>query len=112
MTEKGEVSRELVDAVLSIYEHGKIDARGLVAVVGGFDKPEAVKYLPKIVELLNGSEGPSKLVRQAFVRLLDGAGGGKAGVLTAAEMLVLLHGMEDGVGLKRAVEGILLFSFP
>ncbi len=73
--------------------------------------------LPKILDLLDGTEAPRKIVRQVFVDLnspktIPGSEGTaetvKPALISPVELMIVLHTLEDTIGLKRAVEGMIL----
>ncbi|TPX72985.1 hypothetical protein SpCBS45565_g00144 [Spizellomyces sp. 'palustris'] len=134
MTEKHPPSPQLVSAVWNAFAQKDLDARFLIPILSGLGRPKILQYLPRIVQLLDGSDKQRTLVKDAFLRLVDSpslqnaaaasagtgvgpavstnggdraaqpGGGGAGPPLTPSELLVALHNMEDTVGLKRAVE--------
>ncbi|KAJ3033702.1 hypothetical protein HDV00_005887 [Rhizophlyctis rosea] len=125
LTEKDPPTPQLIAAVKHLYAERELDARFLIPVIAGLDKGEVAGLLPKVVELLDGTEGHNGMVTQAFVRVLEGAGagGGKGGEkgpisvvgahLTPAELMVGLHGMEETAGLKKVIEATTIcFTLP
>ncbi|TPX63008.1 hypothetical protein PhCBS80983_g00061 [Powellomyces hirtus] len=131
MTEKELPSAQLVGLVRNAFVQKNLDARFLIPVLSGLDRNEVLQHLSRIVLLLDGTEPQRKVVRDAFLRLVDSpsvknaaasatgacpitvAGadrsaiahhGGAGSPLSPSELLVALHNMDDVVGLKRAVE--------
>jgi hypothetical protein len=80
-------------------------------------KPDILKYLPRIVSILNGQQEPKNLVRSVFSSVVTtppqtfGSVSSnlprvrQSELLTPAELMVLLHEAEKEIGLKSAIEG-------
>lgn len=65
---------------------------------------EIKRYLPKIVELLNNTEPQQRVVKNVLSRILKGSSNASA-VISAQDLLVGLHELEDSVPLTKANEG-------
>lgn len=77
-----------------------------------------MRYLPRIVSLLNGQQEPKNLVRSVFSSVVTTPPQTFGSVtsnlprvrqselLTPAELMVLLHESEKEIGLKSAIEGM------
>ncbi|KAJ3010602.1 hypothetical protein HKX48_007312 [Thoreauomyces humboldtii] len=132
MTEKEPPSMVVVELVRKAFLERNLDARFLIPVLAGLNRVEILQYLPRIVLILDGSEAIRKLVREAFITLVErpslrNAAASSSGSITSSnptisgtggpplspsELLVALHSMEDTVGLKRAVEATnICFSY-
>ena len=70
--------------------------------------------LPKITSLLDGTEKHRSLVRQVFIDLnssktIPASEGNqetvKPALIPPVELMIVLHTLEDTIGLKKAVEG-------
>jgi symplekin len=82
-----------------------------------YSKPDILKYLPRIVSILNGQQEPKNLVRSVFSSVVTtppqtfGSVSSnlprvrQSELLTPAELMVLLHEAEKEIGLKSAIEG-------
>jgi symplekin len=80
-------------------------------------QPDIVRYLPRIVSLLNSSAENRNLVRSVFTSVVSATPQALGTVstnqprvrqddlLTPAELMVLLHDAEKEIGLKSAIEG-------
>ena len=78
---------------------------------------DILKYLPRIVSILNGTPEPKNLVRSVFSSVVTTPPEtfGKvtsnlprvrqSELLTPAELMVLLHESEREIGLRSAIEG-------
>ncbi|KAJ3335418.1 hypothetical protein HDU93_005529 [Gonapodya sp. JEL0774] len=117
-------SKELVDAVRSSRTDDDLSPQLLLPIIAYLPKVDVFRYLPKIVNILEGDTPNREIVKAAFIRLVIAGGvdadgsqtapaalttrGSDKGVLTAAELLVHLHNMEEpangGVVIKRIVE--------
>lgn len=76
-----------------------------------------MRYLPRIVSILNGQQEPKNLVRSVFGSVVTTPPQSFGSVtsnlprvrqselLTPAELMVLLHESEKEIGLKSAIEG-------
>lgn len=73
--------------------------------------------LPKITSLLDGTEKQRDVVRQVFVDLnssktIPGSEGNpdtfNPALIPPVELMIVLHTLEDTIGLRKAVEGELL----
>lgn len=76
-----------------------------------------MRYLPRIVSILNGQQEPKNLVRSVFSSVVTTPPQTFGSVtsnlprvrqselLTPAELMVLLHESEKEIGLKSAIEG-------
>lgn len=78
---------------------------------------DIMRYLPRIVSLLNSQQEPKNLVRSVFSSVVTTPPQTFGSVtsnlprvrqselLTPAELMVLLHESEKEIGLKSAIEG-------
>ncbi|KAJ3183351.1 hypothetical protein HDU85_002377 [Gaertneriomyces sp. JEL0708] len=92
-----------LSAIKEINAKRDLDARFIIPVLSGFAKSEILQLLPKIVQLLDGTERRRQTTVDAFLRLVR-SDTHKPAVLQPAELLVILHNVDEVVGLKRAVE--------
>lgn len=60
--------------------------------------------MPKIVELLNNTEGQRKVVKKVFSRIVS-SNDGVVPPMNPSGLLLALHDMEGNVPLPKAVEG-------
>ncbi|KAL0084168.1 Symplekin tight junction protein C terminal-domain-containing protein [Phycomyces blakesleeanus] len=105
-------SSELVNAVMYIYRERKLDAKFLIPIISGLRKEDIRQNLPKIVELLNNTEGQRKVVKKVFSRIVSSTGSSKT-PMAPTELLMALHKMEENVPLQKAVEAInICFTMP
>ncbi|KAI8804581.1 Symplekin tight junction protein C terminal-domain-containing protein [Cladochytrium replicatum] len=110
-----------------------LDPRFLLPVVACMEKSEILALLPRMVQLLDGTEGKRRLFRELVVRIVstppqqqpeaNGTASGQSQQQQAntaaakptdtnmqpppiapAEFLIFLHGLEDTSGLKKAME--------
>ena len=126
MAAKEPISEELMETVVGLYHERGLDARFLIPVIVGLPKvrleqqlknqAQILAELPKILQLLDGSDDQKKMVQDVMLKLVQsktmpGVEPGteivKPSVLTPVEYMIALHTMEEAIGLKRAVEGIL-----
>ncbi|KAK2463684.1 hypothetical protein APHAL10511_004435 [Amanita phalloides] len=117
-TEHGRASTQLVALVKGLVSERDLDARFLIPIIAEMDKPDIVRYLPRIVSILNGSTENKNLVRQVFNSVISATPQALGTVstnqprvrqndlLTPAELMVLLHDAEKEIGLKSAIEAI------
>jgi len=117
-TEHGRASAQLVALVKGLVGERDLDARFLIPIIAEMDKPDIIRYLPRIVSLLNGSAENKNLVRQVFNSVISATPQALGTVstnqprvrqndlLTPAELMVLLHDAEKEIGLKGAIEAI------
>ena len=78
---------------------------------------DILKYLPRIVSILNGKPEPTNLVRSVFGSIVTTPPQSfgtvtsnlprvrQSELLTPVELMVLLHESEKEIGLKSAIEG-------
>ena len=78
---------------------------------------EILAELPKVVQLLDGSETQRKIIHDVFVKLItpkvvsepalgtETAAEKPVPLISPSELMIALHTMEDTIGLRRAVEG-------
>ncbi|KAJ1564696.1 hypothetical protein HK096_006745, partial [Nowakowskiella sp. JEL0078] len=118
MTEKEWPSSELVNVVKEIVEKKGVDIRFLGPVLGAMEKVDVLAYLKRIVQLLDGTERQRRVVYEIFLKIIDVSEMAKEdkdsekkalpserkAPLTPVELLVVLHTLEDAVGLKRQME--------
>lgn len=135
-TEHGRPSAQLVALVKGLISERDLDARFLIPIIAEMDKvkptcihvllaglklviPQAdiMRYLPRIVSILNGQQEPKNLVRSVFSSVVTTPPQTFGSVtsnlprvrqselLTPAELMVLLHESEKEIGLKSAIEG-------
>ncbi|KAI9012661.1 Symplekin tight junction protein C terminal-domain-containing protein [Phycomyces nitens] len=105
-------SPELVNAVMEIYRERQLDAKFLIPIISGLRKEDIRQNLPKIVELLNNTEGQRKVVKKVFSRIVSSTGSIKS-PMAPTELLMALHKMEENVPLQKAVEAInICFTMP
>ncbi|KAG1746647.1 Symplekin tight junction protein C terminal-domain-containing protein [Suillus paluster] len=117
-TEHGRPSAQLVALVKGLISDRDLDARFLIPIIAEMDKPDILKYLPRIVSILNGQQEPKNLVRSVFSSVVTtppqtfGTVSSnlprvrQSELLTPAELMVLLHEAEKEIGLKSAIEAI------
>lgn len=117
-TEHGRASAQLVALVKGLVGERDLDARFLIPIIAEMDKPDIMRYLPRIVAILNGSGENKNLVRQVFNSVITATPQALGTVstnqprvrqndlLTPAELMVLLHDSEKEIGLKSAIEAI------
>ncbi|KAG1907771.1 Symplekin tight junction protein C terminal-domain-containing protein [Suillus fuscotomentosus] len=117
-TEHGRPSAQLVALVKGLISDRDLDARFLIPIIAEMDKPDILKYLPRIVSILNGQQEPKNLVRSVFSSVVTtppqtfGSVSSnlprvrQSELLTPAELMVLLHEAEKEIGLKSAIEAI------
>ncbi|KAL0953604.1 hypothetical protein HGRIS_004812 [Hohenbuehelia grisea] len=117
-TEHGRPSAQLVALVKSLLNERDLDARFLIPIIAEMDKADIIKYLPRIVSILNGEAEPKNLVRSVFSSVVTTPPQTFGSVtsnlprvrqselLTPAELMVLLHESEKEIGLKSAIEAI------
>ncbi|KAG1760128.1 Symplekin tight junction protein C terminal-domain-containing protein [Suillus occidentalis] len=110
--------RQLVALVKGLISDRDLDARFLIPIIAEMDKPDILKYLPRIVSILNGQQEPKNLVRSVFSSVVTtppqtfGSVSSnlprvrQSELLTPAELMVLLHEAEKEIGLKSAIEAI------
>ncbi|KAJ8651678.1 hypothetical protein O0I10_012746 [Lichtheimia ornata] len=105
-------SIELVSAVKSAYQERNLDAKFLIPIVSGLSKEDLRHSLPKIVELLNNTDGQRKVVKKVFSRIVTSSATSPA-AMNPTELLLALHEMEENVPLPKAVEAInVCFTMP
>ncbi|KAF6752970.1 Symplekin tight junction protein C terminal-domain-containing protein [Ephemerocybe angulata] len=117
-TEHGRPSAQLVGLVKALIVERDLDARFLIPIIAEMDKSDIMRYLPRIVSILNGQPEPKSLVRQVFGSVVTTPPQTFGSVtsnmprvrqselLTPAELMVLLHHSEKEIGLKSAIEAI------
>ncbi|EAU90241.2 cleavage/polyadenylation specificity factor [Coprinopsis cinerea okayama7 len=117
-TEHGRPSAQLVALVKSLINERDLDARFLIPIIAEMDKSDIIKYLPRIVSILNGKPEPKNLVRSVFSSIVTTPPQTFGSVtsnlprvrqselLTPAELMVLLHESEKEIGFKAAMEAI------
>ncbi|KAJ8521574.1 hypothetical protein ONZ45_g1743 [Pleurotus djamor] len=116
-TEHGRPSAQLVALVKGLMNERDLDARFLIPIIAEMDKADILRYLPRIVSILNGETEPKNLVRSVFSSVVTTPPQTFGSVtsnlprvrqselLTPAELMVLLHDSEKEIGLKSAIEG-------
>ena len=132
-TEHGRPSAQLVALVKGLISERDLDARFLIPIIAEMDKvrfihahvviisnlaqADILRYLPRIVSILNGQQEPKNLVRSVFSSIVTTPPQTFGSVtsnlprvrqselLTPAELMVLLHESEKEIGLKSAIEG-------
>jgi symplekin len=134
-TESGRPSAQLVALVKGLISERDLDARFLIPIIAEMDKvgfrrvflprfelnfctqSDIVRYLPRIVSILNGQSEPKNLVRSVFGSIVTTPPQTFGSVtsnlprarlnesLSPAELMVLLHESEKEIGLKSAIEG-------
>lgn len=74
---------------------------------------DIITYLPRLATLLNNTPEEKAIVRSAFLSILASASQSVAAqnarnaeLLTAVELMTLLHRSEKEIGLKGTIEGI------
>ncbi|KIL69469.1 hypothetical protein M378DRAFT_99051 [Amanita muscaria Koide BX008] len=117
-TENGRASTQLVALVKGLVSERDLDPRFLIPIISEMDKPDIVRYLPRIVSVLDGSTENKTLVRSVFNSVISATPQALGTVstnqprvrqndmLTPAELMVLLHDAEKEIGLKSAIEAI------
>jgi symplekin len=117
-TEQGRPTAQLVALVRGLLAERVLDARFLIPIIAEMDKPDIIKYLPRIVSILNGTQETKELVRSVFGSVVTTPPQTFGSVtsnlprvrqselLTPAELMVLLHDTEKEIGLKSAIEGM------
>ncbi|EMD39061.1 hypothetical protein CERSUDRAFT_133852 [Gelatoporia subvermispora B] len=117
-TERERPSSQLVALVKSLVTERDLDARFLIPIIAEMDKADILRYLPRVVSVLNGQPEPKNLVRSVFnsVVVIPPQTFGsvtsnlprvrQSELLTPAELMVLLHESEKEIGLKSAIEAI------
>ncbi|KAN0088491.1 Symplekin tight junction protein C terminal domain containing protein [Tylopilus felleus] len=117
-TEHGRPSAQLVALVKGLISERDLDARFLIPIIAEMDKADIMRYLPRIVSILNGQQEPKNLVRSVFSSVVTTPPQTFGSVtsnlprvrqselLTPAELMVLLHESEKEIGLKSAIEAI------
>ncbi|KAF4593096.1 hypothetical protein EYR38_008806 [Pleurotus pulmonarius] len=117
-TEHGRPSAQLVALVKGLISERDLDARFLIPIIAEMDKADIMRYLPRIVSILNGEAEPKNLVRSVFSSVVTTPPQTFGSVtsnlprvrqselLTPAELMVLLHDSEKEIGLKSAIEAI------
>ncbi|KAL1725321.1 Symplekin tight junction protein C terminal-domain-containing protein [Schizophyllum commune] len=125
-TENGRPSPQLVAIVKGLVSErqdlreGALAARFLIPVIGEMDKAEIIRYLPRIVSVLDGKAESKALVKSVFSSIVaqppQTFGMVSSNVprvrhnemLTPAELMVLLHDSEKDIGLQSAKEAITI----
>ncbi|KAL1745870.1 Symplekin tight junction protein C terminal-domain-containing protein [Schizophyllum fasciatum] len=125
-TETGRPSPQLVAIVKGLVaeradlREGALAARFLIPVIGEMDKADIIRYLPRIVSVLNGQPDSKALVKSVFSSIVaqpsQTFGMISSNVprvrhnemLTPAELMVLLHDSEKDIGLQSAKEAITI----
>ncbi|KAL1753853.1 Symplekin tight junction protein C terminal-domain-containing protein [Schizophyllum commune] len=125
-TENGRPSPQLVAIVKGLVaerqdlREGALAARFLIPVIGEMDKAEIIRYLPRIVSVLDGKAESKALVKSVFSSIVaqppQTFGMVSSNVprvrhnemLTPAELMVLLHDAEKDIGLQSAKEAITI----
>ncbi|KXS15283.1 hypothetical protein M427DRAFT_155462 [Gonapodya prolifera JEL478] len=118
-------SKELVDAIRNGRKEDQLGTTLLIAILPFSSKTEIFTALPKLLNLLDGDASSRETVKGCFVRLVQAANntastsqpsalttpsssGAEKPPLTATELLVHLHTMDDpangGVAIKKVVE--------
>ncbi|KAJ2915453.1 hypothetical protein MD484_g4945, partial [Candolleomyces efflorescens] len=117
-TEHGRPSGQLVALVKALITERNLDARFLIPIIAEMDKGDIMRYLPRIVSILDGRPEPKSLVRSVFGSIVTTPPQTFGSVtsnlprvrqselLTPAELMVLLHESEKEIGLKSAKEAI------
>ncbi|KAF8636400.1 hypothetical protein AX17_003582 [Amanita inopinata Kibby_2008] len=117
-TEHGRASSQLVALVKGLISERDLDARFLIPIIAEMDKPDIMRYLPRIVSILNGTQESKSLVRSVFSsvisttpQMLGTVSSNQPRVrqnelLAPWELMVLLHDAEKEIGLKSAIEAI------
>ncbi|KAI6016044.1 Symplekin tight junction protein C terminal-domain-containing protein [Pisolithus microcarpus] len=117
-TEHGRPSSQLVALVKGLISERDLDARFLIPIIAEMDKSDILRYLPRVVSILNGQPEPKNLVRSVFSSVVTTPPQTFGSVtsnlprvrqselLTPAELMVLLHEAEKEIGLKSAIEAI------
>ncbi|KAI6112643.1 Symplekin tight junction protein C terminal-domain-containing protein [Pisolithus sp. B1] len=117
-TEHGRPSAQLVALVKGLISERDLDARFLIPIIAEMDKGDILRYLPRVVSILNGQPEPKNLVRSVFSSVVTTPPQTFGSVtsnlprvrqselLTPAELMVLLHEAEKEIGLKSAIEAI------
>ncbi|KAI0091687.1 Symplekin tight junction protein C terminal-domain-containing protein [Irpex rosettiformis] len=117
-TETGRPSSQLVVLVKGLISERDLDARFLIPIIAEMDKADILKYLPRIVSILNGKPEPKNLVRSVFGSIVTTPPQSfgtvtsnlprvrQSELLTPVELMVLLHESEKEIGLKQAIEAI------
>ncbi|TRM60720.1 Symplekin tight junction protein C terminal-domain-containing protein [Schizophyllum amplum] len=125
-TESGRPSVQLVVIVKGLVaeradlREGALAARFLIPVIGEMDKADVIRYLPRIVSMLNGQPEPKAIVKSVFSSIVAqppqtfGMASSNAPrlrhpeMLTPAELMVMLHESEKDIGLQSAKEAITI----
>ncbi|KAI8393729.1 Symplekin tight junction protein C terminal-domain-containing protein [Radiomyces spectabilis] len=103
---------ELVSAVKSVYQERRLDAKFLIPIISGLSKEDIRHNLPRIVDLLNNTEGQRNVVKKVFSRSASSTNNVKA-PMSPSELLLALHEMDEDVPLPKAVEAInICFTMP
>jgi len=93
-------SRSLVESVLEFFDKVR-DPSSLVPVLPSLQKQEAIKLLPALIQL------PESTLSEAIKRLCTTPYPEQSGpVMTAAEILTILHMVDDKKALKHAMAAI------
>ncbi|KAJ2161738.1 hypothetical protein GGF46_001242 [Coemansia sp. RSA 552] len=96
--------KDLVDAVLKMCDERGLGGDFLIFLVNGMDRSEAIRRLPMITRLLNGTEARRGLVRESFSRLTSSVN--RTSLLSPTELLVLLHNDVTADTLNQAMEAV------
>ncbi|KAJ2482874.1 hypothetical protein IWW56_000715 [Coemansia sp. RSA 2131] len=102
-------ARELVQGVLGMCDKRNLDGNFMVFLVNGMDREEALKRLPSIVGILDGSDGPRMLVRESFARLTTSSLN-RPSVLSPTQLLMGLHDEAVVSTGQKAVEAVGVYE--
>ncbi|KAJ7583294.1 Symplekin tight junction protein C terminal-domain-containing protein [Mycena floridula] len=117
-TENGRPSTQLVALVKALISERDLDPRFLIPIIAEMDKPDILRYLPRIVSMLNGQPGPKSLVKSVFASVVETPPQTFGSVtsnmprvrqnelLSPPELMVLLHETAEESGVKSTIEAI------
>ncbi|KAJ3561803.1 hypothetical protein NP233_g9973 [Leucocoprinus birnbaumii] len=113
-TEHGRPTATIVALVKALISEKDLDARFLIPIIAEMDRADIIRYLPKVVSILNGQAENRNIVRNVFNSIVATSTVissnmprvRQSELLPPDRLMVLLHQGEKEIGLKSAMEAI------
>ncbi|CAG8436024.1 743_t:CDS:10 [Ambispora gerdemannii] len=105
-------SPQLVSTVKSAMEQRNLDSRFLIPIISALEKNEIIVHLPKVINILDGTETQKRPVKEVFTAATGStttqipSGQPTTAPLIPSELLLALHHMDGQVSQAKLAEAI------
>ncbi|ORY92427.1 Symplekin tight junction protein C terminal-domain-containing protein [Leucosporidium creatinivorum] len=117
LAEGARLPKNIIEILKTVAARQALPARFYVLIIADCDKPSIIRYLPRIITLLNNTPEEKSVIRSCFLSVtappsqlvgVNHPSRTKSDQITAVELMTLLHKSEKESGLKCTIEAIAI----